>query len=413
MQFEILKKNNTSRARLGRCHTPHGAFLTPAFIPVGTQATVKAMTPEELREIGAEIILSNTYHLYLRPGHERIRRMGGLHRFMNWSHPLLTDSGGFQVFSLNSLVKVSEEGMQFQSHLDGSGHFISPEKAIEIQEALGADIIMCLDECTPFPASHAEAKRSLDLTLNWSRRCKEAHHRQDQALFGIVQGGMYSDLRQKSAEALLEIGFDGYAIGGVSVGESKETMFQVVEETAPHLPQNQPRYLMGVGSPGDLVEAVRQGVDMFDCVLPTRNARNGTLFTRRGKMAIKNAQYVEDPMPAEPGCSCYACRHYSRAYLRHLYLAGEILAMRLNTIHNLHFYLQLMKDMQQAIAEDRWDGFIQDFNSRWESGKEPAEAQPPVPLPIRKRISAEGAKSPSRTFCTNVKKQQGGKFDVQ
>jgi len=413
MHFELLKKDISSRARLGRCHTPHGAFSTPAFIPVGTQATVKAMTPEELREMGAEIILSNTYHLYLRPGHERIRRLGGLHHFMNWNYPLLTDSGGFQVFSLNSLVKVSEEGMQFQSHLDGSGHFISPEKAVEIQEALGADIIMCLDECTPFPVSHAAAKQSLDLTLNWSRRCKEAHHREDQALFGIVQGGMYSDLRRESAETLAEINFDGYGLGGLSVGESKEKMLQVVAETVPHLPSNQPRYLMGVGSPADLVEAVRQGVDMFDCVLPTRNARNGALFTRRGKIVIKNAQYAEDPLPVESGCSCYACQHYSRAYLRHLYLAGEILAMRLNTIHNLHFYLQFMKDMQQAIAGDSLDEFVRDFKSRWEAEDEPVVEKPLASLPLRKKISLERAMSHSRTLYTSVKKQQGGNFDVQ
>jgi queuine tRNA-ribosyltransferase len=371
MKFEILKNDNNSRARLGRCHTAHGVFHTPAFIPVGTQATVKAMTPEELRDMGVEILLSNTYHLYLRPGHERIRRLGGLHRFMHWEHPLLTDSGGFQVFSLNSLAKVSEEGVEFQSHLDGSRHFITPEKAMAIQEALGADIIMCLDECTSYPASHEEAERSLQRTLNWARRCRESHRAPHQALFGIVQGGMYSDLRRKGLEGLAEIGFDGYALGGLSVGENKEIMFRVIGEIAPLLPEKLPRYVMGVGMPGDMIAAVREGVDMFDCVLPTRNARNGMLFTWSGKMTIKNAKYAEDPLPIAPGCPCYTCRNYSRAYLRHLYFAGEILAFRLHTLHNLHFYLAFLREMRQAIAEDRLDGFIQDFNSRWEPSEEP------------------------------------------
>jgi len=387
LQFEILKKDNTSRARLGRYQTAHGVLHTPAFIPVGTQATVKAMTPEELRDMGAEIILANTYHLYLRPGHERIRRLGGLHRFMHWEHPLLTDSGGFQVFSLNSLVKVSEEGVEFQSHLDGSRHFITPEKAIAIQEALGADIIMCLDECTPYPASHEEAECSLQRTLNWSRRCRESRRASHQALFGIVQGGMYADLRRRGVATLAEIGFDGYALGGLSVGENKEIMARVIGETAPLLPENLPRYVMGVGMPGDIIQAVREGVDMFDCVLPTRNARNGTLFTRWGKMTIKNARYAEDSSPIEPGCPCYTCRHYSRAYLRHLYFAGEILAFRLNTIHNLHFYLAFLREMRQAIAEDRMDGFRQDFNSRWEPSAEAEEGSDLTSLPTGRRIS--------------------------
>jgi queuine tRNA-ribosyltransferase len=368
MKFEIFKNDTTSLARWGRCHTSHGIFHTPAFIPVGTQATVKALTPEELRELGAEIILSNTYHLYLRPGHERVRRLGGLHRFMHWDHPLLTDSGGFQIFSLNSLVKVSEEGVQFQSHIDGSRHLISPEMAMEIQEALGADIIMCLDECTAYPASHQEAERSLELTLNWSRRCRDSRRRRDQALFGIVQGGMYKDLRHRSVEALAEMGFDGYSIGGLSVGEGKELMFEMVAATAPLLPPHQPRYLMGVGSPLDILEAVQRGVDMFDCVLPTRNARNGMLFTRTGRIVIKNARYADDESPIEPGCSCYTCRSYSRAYLRHLYLAEEILAMRLNTIHNLHFYLTFMKEIRQAIAEDQFQDLAKEANSLWAMG---------------------------------------------
>jgi queuine tRNA-ribosyltransferase len=411
-----MKQDRGSGARLGKCQTAHGVFHTPAFIPVGTQATVKAMTPEELREMGAEIILSNTYHLYLRPGHDRIRRMGGLHRFMHWNAPLLTDSGGFQVFSLNSLVKVSKEGVHFQSHLDGSRHFISPEKAVEIQEALGADIIMCLDECTLYPASHEEAEQSLELTLHWSRRCKDSHRMPEQALFGILQGGMYSDLRQKSAGILAEIGFDGYAIGGLSVGEDKEIMFRVVAETAPLLPQDRPRYLMGVGTPGDIGEAVRHGMDMFDCVLPTRNARNGNLFTRSGRMAIKNARYAEDSLPIEPGCPCYTCCHYSRAYLRHLYLAGEILSVRLNTIHNLHFYLKFMSNIRQAIGEDRLDGFMQDFNNQWESGEEQTSEEQASfhPKPdSRQRIFYEGTEGLYKTFRMNLKNQQGGEFDVQ
>jgi len=368
-RFEILKKEEHSRARLGRCHTPHGIFHTPAFMPVGTQGTVKAMTPEELREMGAEIVLANTYHLFLRPGHERVHRLGGLHRFMHWNFPLLTDSGGFQVFSLNSLVKVREDGVEFQSHLDGSRHWMTPEKAIAIQEALGADIMMCLDECTPFPASHEEAERSLQTTLHWAQRCREVHPDSGQALFGIVQGGMYQDLRRRGAEALIQIGFDGYALGGLSVGESKEQMVQIVRETTPLFPPDRPRYLMGVGTPADILEAVQQGVDMFDCVLPTRNARNGMLFTSHGRIVIKNAKYAEDEHPVDADCTCYCCRHYSRAYLRHLYLAGEILAMRLNTIHNLHFYLHLMEQVRQRIEEDRLNAFVSDFLSRWDAGE--------------------------------------------
>ena len=357
MYFEVLKKDSTTKARLGVCHTAHGSFETPAFMPVGTQATVKGMTPEELEGLGAGIILANTYHLYLRPGHDRVRRCGGLHPFMHWNRPLLTDSGGFQVFSLNSLVKVSREGVEFQSHLDGSRHFIGPEKAVEIQEALGADIIMCLDECTPYPATRETAERSMQITLEWAKRCREAGRGAEQALFGIVQGGMYPDLRAESAEALIKIGFDGYALGGLSVGEDKETMFRVVAHAAPLLPEDRPRYLMGVGLVEDILEAVQQGVDMFDCVLPTRNARNGALFTRAGKIVIKNAKYADDPLPLDPGCSCYTCRHYTRAYLRHLYLAEEILALRLNTIHNLHYYLQFMRDLRLALREGRLEAF--------------------------------------------------------
>jgi len=389
-QFEIIRREGETGARLGRCQTPHGIFHTPAFMPVGTQATVKAVTPEDLREMGAEIILSNTYHLYLRPGYERIQRLGGLHRFMHWDYPLLTDSGGFQVFSLNALVKLSAEGVQFQSHIDGSRHGITPEKAVEIQEALGADIIMCLDDCTPYPASHERAERSLELTLNWSRRCRDSRRRQDQALFGIVQGGMYPDLRKRSVEALGEMGFEGYAIGGLSVGESKELMFEVVSQTAPLLPSDRPRYLMGVGTPFDIAQAVLQGVDMFDCVLPTRNARNGTLFTRNGRLVIKNARHADEDSPLEPGCSCYTCRNFSRAYLRHLYLAEEILAMRLNTIHNLHFYLTFMEEIRQAIDEERLKEWVQSCYSLgdWEGDEGPPPTDPWGP-PSRKKTTGK------------------------
>ena len=358
MDFQIIQTDPHSGARLGRCRTPHGSFETPAFMPVGTQATVKSLTPEDLRELGAEIVLSNTYHLYLRPGHERIRRLGGLHKFMHWDGPLLTDSGGFQLFSLKALARVSEEGVRFQSHLDGSTHEITPERAVEIQAALGADIVMCLDECTPYPASREEAELSLDLTLRWARRCRESFRGESQSLFGIVQGGMHADLRRRSVESLVEIGFDGYAIGGLSVGESKEQRVEILRDTAPGLPALQPRYLMGVGTPWDIARAVEQGVDMFDCVLPTRNARNGMLFTRTGRVVIKNAAHADDEGPVDPECSCYTCRNYSRAYLRHLYLAEEILAMRLNTIHNLHFYLRFMKEIREALAQGRFRGFL-------------------------------------------------------
>jgi len=375
MNFEIQKKDPSSKARLGVCYTPHGSFHTPAFMPVGTQATVKAVTSEELKKAGAEIILANTYHLYLRPGHERVRRFGGLHPFMPWDRRLLTDCGGFQVFSLNSLVKGSREGVAFQSHLDGSRHFLSPEKAIEIQEALGADIIMCLDECTPYPATYDAARQSLEITLEWAERCKEAHRAPGQSLFGIVQGGMYPDLREKSAAALRKIGFDGYAIGGLSVGEDKDTLYRIAAQTTPFLPEDRPRYLMGVGLAEDIIEAVLQGVDMFDCVLPTRNARNGSLFTRFGKITIKNARYADDPLPVDPECSCETCRNYSRAYLRHLFLAGEILALRLNTVHNLHFYLNLMRGVRQALMEDRLDSFVEAFRASSQSVPNPMEEE--------------------------------------
>lgn len=339
---------------------------TPIFMPVGTQATVKAMTPEELAAIEAQIILANTYHLYIRPGHELVGRMGGLHRFMHWNRPILTDSGGFQVFSLNELRKITEDGVKFQSHLDGSYHFISPEDAIAIQEALGADIIMCFDECTPYPATHDYARKSMEMTTRWAQRCKDARRRGDQALFGIVQGGMYRDLRERSAYDLREVGFDGYALGGLSVGEEKELMYEVMEYAAPFLPVDQPRYVMGIGAPEDLIEGIHHGFDMFDCVMPTRNARNGMLFTSFGRVNIKGAAYAEDPGPVDPECDCYVCRNYSRAYLRHLFRCGEILASRLNTYHNLHFYLSLMAKARHAIAEGKFAEFRREFYAKRE-----------------------------------------------
>lgn len=362
MHFQILHKDSASGARVGIFHTEHGHFQTPAFIPVGTQATVKGLTPEELRDMGVDIILANTYHLYLRPGHERIKNLGGLHKFMHWDYPLLTDSGGFQIFSLNSLREVSDAGVQFQSHLDGSYHLLTPEKAMAIQHYLGADIIMCLDECIPYHASYEEAKRAWQRTLNWAERCQKSPRAPHQALFGIVQGGMFLDLRQQGATQLMEMGFDGYALGGLSVGESKELMYQVVAATAPLLPADQPRYLMGVGRPEDILFAVQQGIDMFDCVLPTRNARNGMLFTKKGRLIIKNARYADDSSPIESECSCYTCRHYSRAYLRHLFLAEEILAPRLLTIHNLHFYANFMREIRQAIISGELHKFKEKFN---------------------------------------------------
>jgi len=369
--FRLVKKDGTSAARLGSLKTPHGDIETPIFMPVGTQATVKAMTPEELREISAQIILANTYHLYIRPGHELIGRMGGLHKFMNWQGPILTDSGGFQVFSLGELRKIKEEGVTFQSHLDGSYHFISPEVSIAIQEALGADIIMCFDDCPPYPASRDHVLKSMEMTGRWARRCKEAKKRGEQALFGIVQGGMYRDLRQRSAAELCGIGFDGYALGGLSVGEETEVMYEILESCSELLPEDRPRYVMGIGTPEDLIEGVNFGYDMFDCVMPTRNARNGMLFTSFGSLNIRNACHAEDPAPIDPECSCYVCRNYSRAYLRHLFRAKEILASRLNTYHNLHYYLSLLGGARKAIAEGRFVQYRQEFYAkRMIAGKE-------------------------------------------
>ncbi|MDI0265979.1 tRNA guanosine(34) transglycosylase Tgt [Clostridioides difficile] len=366
VRYELIKTCKQSGARLGRLHTPHGIIETPIFMPVGTQATVKSMTPEELKEIGSQIILSNTYHLYMRPGHELIKRAGGLHKFMNWDKPILTDSGGFQVFSLGPLRKIKEEGVEFRSHLDGSKHFLTPEKAMEIQNALGSDIMMAFDECAPYPADREYVKNSLERTTRWLKRCKDAHNNTDkQALFGIIQGGMYKDLREQSAKEITRIDLPGYAIGGLSVGEPKPLMYDVLEHTTPFMPKDKPRYLMGVGSPDDLVEGVIRGVDMFDCVLPTRIARNGTAMTSQGKVVVRNATYAEDFTPLDPECDCYACKNYSRAYIRHLIKANEILGARLITTHNLHFLLNLMKQIRQAIMEDRLLDFRNEFFAKY------------------------------------------------
>lgn len=366
LRYELIKKSNESMARLGKVYTPHGEIQTPIFMPVGTQATVKTMTPEELKEINAQIILSNTYHLYLRPGHELVKKAGGLHNFMKWDRPILTDSGGFQVFSLGPLRKITEEGVEFRSHIDGSKHLLTPEKVMEIENALGADIIMAFDECAPYPADREYVKASLERTTRWLKRCKEAHkNTKNQALFGIVQGGMYKDLREQSAREITSIDLPGYAIGGLSVGEPKEIMYEILEHTTPLLPEDKPRYLMGVGSPDDLIEGVIRGVDMFDCVLPTRIARNGTAMTSQGKVVARNAVYAEDFTPLDPECDCYTCRNYTKAYIRHLIKANEILGARLLTIHNLHFLLRLMENIREAIKEDRLLEFRKEFYKKY------------------------------------------------
>ncbi len=360
-QFTLIGKDATSQARRGTITTPHGDVATPVFMPVGTQATVKSVMPETLRELGTEMVLANTYHLYLRPGHDIIKRLGGIQKFMNWRGPVLTDSGGFQVFSLASLRKITPEGVAFQSHIDGSRHFISPALAVGIQEALGSDIMMALDECTPYPASFEEAEKSLSLTLQWAALCKEARQHTGQALFGIVQGGVYPELRKRAAEELVQLGFDGYAVGGVSVGEPRDLMLDITAVTAPLLPEERPRYLMGVGMPADIVECVYHGIDMFDCVIPTRSARHGLLFTNAEKIVIKHARYRDDAAPLDSDCDCYTCRNYSRAYLRHLHMAGEILGMTLGTIHNIRYYMRLMQRIRTAIDQRRYAEFKNDF----------------------------------------------------
>jgi len=359
--FELIKECSQTNARLGKINTSHGVIDTPVFMPVGTQATVKAVLPRDLKEIGASIILSNTYHLYLRPGFDIVKEAGGLHGFMGWNSPILTDSGGFQVFSLGSLRKITDDGVVFKSHLDGSEHFISPEKAVEIQNALGADIIMSFDECVPYPCDYAQAQMAVERTTQWAKRCKMAHKREDQALFGIVQGSAFKELRLKSAADLVEMDFPGYSIGGLSVGEPKDKMYEVLDYTVPILPREKPRYLMGVGSADALIEGVMRGVDMFDCVLPTREARHGTVMTTKGKLVLRNATYSRDYNPIDPECDCYACRNFTRAYIRHLIKADEILASVLTSIHNLKFLIDLMKNIREAIYEDRFSEYRQNF----------------------------------------------------
>lgn len=366
VRFELLKESSECNARLGKLYTPHGVIETPIFMPVGTRATVKAMTPEEVKDLGAQIILSNTYHLYLKPGHKLIEEAGGLHKFMNWDKPILTDSGGFQVFSLGKLRKISEEGVEFKSHIDGSKHFISPEKSIEIQNSLGSDIMMALDECTPYPSDYEYTKESLERTTRWAKRCKEYHKDWDrQALFGIVQGGMYKDLREQSIKEITDLDLPGYAIGGLSVGEPKELYRDMLSFTAPKLPKNKARYLMGVGSPDYLFDAVISGIDMADCVLPTRIARNGTVLTSHGKLVIKNAEYKRNFGKLDPECDCYTCKNYSRAYIRHLFNVDEILAARLATIHNLYFLIKLMENIRTAIKEDRLLEYREQFYKKY------------------------------------------------
>ena len=365
--FELIKTDPKTRARRGRLHTPHGTVETPVFMPVGTAATVKAMRPEQVEELGAEIILSNTYHLYLRPGHEIVREAGGLHKFMNWNKPILTDSGGFQVFSLGALRKISEEGVMFNSHIDGSRHMLTPEKSMEIQNALGSDIIMAFDECAPYPADRNYVKKSLERTTRWLKRCKAAHKDTErQSLFGIMQGGMYKGLRYQSACEITELDLPGYAIGGLSVGEPREIMYEVLDYATDYLPKDKPRYVMGVGTPDHLFEGVERGVDMFDCVLPTRLARNGAAMTSQGRVSIKNAKYERDFTPLDPECDCYTCRNYSRAYLRHLYKSNEILSSMLLSEHNLRFLVRTMQNIRQALEEDRFTEYKREFYSKYD-----------------------------------------------
>ncbi len=361
MVFDLIQTEKKSSARRGRIKTPHGFIETPAFMPVGTAGSVKTLTPDELAELGAQVILGNAYHLYLRPGHRLIESLGGLHRFISWEGALLTDSGGFQVMSLGKLCKVTDEGVTFQSHLDGSTHLFSPDLCMEIQEALGADIIMAFDECLPYPATYDQAAFSLERTNRWAEQCRSLHRGPGQALYGIVQGGFFPRLREQAARDLVGMGFEGYAIGGLSVGESRGMMWEVVQAVVPLLPEDCPRYLMGVGRPEDLVEGVRSGIDLFDCVMPTRHARTGWLFTRQGHLIVKQAQYERDARPVDETCDCYTCQRYSRAYLRHLFMAHEILGLRLNTLHNLHYYLNLMKDLREAISKGTLDEFTEDF----------------------------------------------------
>ena len=368
--FEVTAQSSDCRARAGVIQTDHGVIETPIFMPVGTLGSVKSLSPEELVEAGAQIILGNTYHLDLRPGCGVIDKFDGLHGFIHWGRPILTDSGGFQVFSLAKLAKLSEEGVTFQSHIDGSKHLLTPEKAIEIQTCLGSDIMMCLDHCIQYPATREQSLTALETTTKWAQRCKQAWRKtanDSNALFGIVQGGMFKDLRRKSADELINIGFNGYAIGGLSVGEPAEMMLEMADFTLPLLAEDRPRYIMGVGTPENLIELAALGADMFDCVLPTRNARNGQLFTQNGAINISNSQFKDDTEPVESDCACYTCRHYSRAYLRHLYMARELLAYRLNTIHNIYHFINFIKDMRKAILADNFEAFRKDFYRKLEN----------------------------------------------
>mgnify|MGYP006142505705 FL=1 len=357
-------KTTSGKARRGEITTAHGVIQTPIFMPVGTYGTVKGMTPRDLTEINAQIILGNTFHLWMRPGLDTMEKFGGLHQFMGWKGPILTDSGGFQVFSLGAMRKIKEEGVHFRSPVNGDKLFLTPEESMRIQTVLNSDIVMIFDECTPYPATHTEARLSMEMSMRWARRSRDSFDALDNnnGLFGIVQGGMYEDLRDISLQGLEEIGFDGYAIGGLSVGEPKDDMQRILAHTAPKLPQNKPRYLMGVGTPEDLVNAVGQGIDMFDCVMPTRNARNGWLFTRTGDIRIRNAKFRNDDNPLDSTCTCYTCKNFSRAYLHHLDRSKEILGAQLNTMHNLHYYLELMREMREAIEQDRFDEFVREFN---------------------------------------------------
>lgn len=378
LRYEAIKTCKQSGARLGKVHTPHGSIDTPVFMPVGTMATVKTMSPEELKQMNAQIILSNTYHLWLRPGHDIIKEAGGLHRFMNWDYPILTDSGGYQVFSLSDLRQIKEEGVYFRNHISGEKLFMPPEKAMEIQHALGSDIMMAFDECPPYPAEREYVQTSLERTTRWAERCLAAHHgqatesypnehdyAQKQALFGIVQGGMYEDLRKQSAQDLTSMDFPGYAIGGLSVGESKNIMNDVLDYTVPWLPTDKPRYLMGVGSPDALIDGAIRGIDMFDCVLPTRIARNGTCMTSEGRLVVRNADYARDFRPLDPECDCYTCQNYSRAYIRHLVKSSETFGFRLTTYHNLYFLVKLMENIRGAIKQDALLDYREQFFEKY------------------------------------------------
>lgn len=363
VSFEIKNKCLNTYARVGKLHTAHGEIETPAFMPVGTQGTVKAVIPEELHEIGIKMILSNAYHLFLRPGYEIVARHGGLHRFMNWPGAILTDSGGFQIFSLGGLRKVTDEGVTFRSHIDGTAHFMTPERATRLQNILGADVIMAFDQCPPYPSTYEEVKAAVKRTTLWAERCCNFHMRKNQALFGIIQGGIYKGLRKQSTEQLLELDFPGYAIGGLSVGEPKDLMYEVLNNTTPLLPEDRPRYLMGVGSPDALYQGVRNGIDLFDCVLPTRMARNGRVFVNEGYLVVRNAVYASDTSPLDPECECYTCRNYTRSYIRHLLNANEIMGVRLTTYHNLYFLEKYMSKLRDAVKNNNWHN----FGHVWES----------------------------------------------